>query len=126
MEILVWGDIMKRQMSISIFLAIFVVLLTFIYIKFNNDMNPKTGDLQNQTEDNTNSITISQEYITYKFYVVEEDGRLVVYETKTQRIYAETGIETYTLPDEIRQNLETGIYFESEAELYDFLESYSS
>ena len=117
---------MKRQMSISIFLAILVIALTWIYIKYRNDIrqeNLQTEQIQQNNEEN--SISISQEYTTYKFYIKEEDGRLVVYDIN-QQLYAQTAIEIYTLPDEILEELETGIFFQTEEELYDFLESYSS
>jgi len=119
---------MKRQISISIILAILVIALTWLYIKFSNDtqLNDKgvlTKENQTETE---NSLAISQTYVSYIYYIKDDDGRLVVYEAKTQNVYAQTGIETDTLPLEIQLHLDTGIFFESEEDLYNFLESYSS
>ena len=128
MEILVWGDNMKRQISISIFLAIIVILLALLYIKFSNDTQQNNHGVLTEESDqkDNNSLEISQEYISYEFYVKDDNGRLVVYETKTQNIYAQTAIQTKMLPLEIQQELQAGIYFKSETELYNFLESYSS
>ena len=127
MEILIWGDNMKRQMSISIFLAVLVILLAWLYIKFSNEIQPKNETIT--TENNVlkePSVTINQTYITYPYYIKDVDGRLVVFLTKTKEIYMETGIENILLPNDVKEKLETGIFFENEEKLYDFLESYSS
>ena len=115
---------MKRQISISIFLAILVIALAWLYIKFSNDT--QLNDKGVLTEEEEQAQEISQEYVSYQFYIKNEDGRLVVYETETQKTYAQTGIESETLPVEIQSELDTGIFFQTEADLYNFLESYSS
>lgn len=118
---------MKRQKSISIFLAILVIILAWMYIKFSNEKNTKDSLITTENETTKEeTITISQEYITYMYYIKEKDGRLVVYKVKEEEIYMETSIQTNTLPDEIRDKLDAGIFFENEGELFDFLESYSS
>lgn len=118
---------MKRQVSVSIFLAIIVIALTWLYIKFNNETSPKENVFTTENDiSKEESVTISQEYITCPFYIKEEDGRLIVYESKTQQIYMETSIEMHLLPEELIEKLDTGIFFQTEGELYDFLESYSS
>jgi hypothetical protein len=38
----------------------------------------------------------------------------------------ETGIEASLLPIEVQAQLDFGIYFKTDVELFDFLESYSS
>ena len=134
MEILIWGDKMKKQISISIFLAIFVIILTLLYIKLNNDQEPEQEREQNEQlvekecseQMFQNSVVLSQENISSPFYIKNEDGWLVVYQTKTQERYMDTGIETNNLPADLLEIAEVGIFFETEQELYDFLESYSS
>lgn len=127
MEILIWGDNMKRQVSVSIFLAILVIVLAWLYIKFNNETKPKESDISTEnTVSKEESIMISQEYITCQYYIKAEAGRLVVYNTKTQALFMETGIEMHSLPEDIQEKIESYIFFETESELYDFLESYSS
>ena len=66
------------------------------------------------------------ETVPYLFYILEQDHRLVVYEAKTGRLYMDTGIFANDLPAELYEELKIGIFFETEADLYDFLESYSS
>ena len=120
---------MKRQISISIFLAILVILLAFLYIRlFNANKLDEKGKNEQLVENVTEhpSVPISQEYQIYPFFIKEEYGRLVVFETKTQGYYMDTGIESYHLPSALQEELKTGIFFKTEAELYDFLENYSS
>lgn len=118
---------MKRQMSVSIFLAILLIALTWLYIKFSNETVPKENKVQTENEiSKDESITISQEYISCLFYIKEIDGRLVVFENKNHTIFMETSIEIITLPKEIRDKLDTGLFFQTESQLYNFLESYSS
>ena len=127
MEILIWGDNMKRQISVSIFLAILLIALTWLYIKFSNETVPKENKIQTENElIKDEAITISQEHISSLYYIKEIDGRLVVYESKNHVLFMETSIEKSTLPMEIQDKLDLGIYFQTEAQLYDFLESYSS
>lgn len=122
---------MKRQVSICFLLALVVIVLTLVYIKSNNEtgrdrteQNTKNTELT--TEDNKQSITSSHEYTNYYFYVKNDNGRVSVYDVKTQTLYMETSIETNLLTEELQRQLEDGIYFKTEEELYDFLESYSS
>lgn len=124
---LIWGDNMKRQISISIFLALLLVILVLVYIKFYNERKPLEYDIS--TEENVQkeaAIEISQIYENYAYYAKDEDGRVVVYSTKNKKLIMETGIETFSLPSVIQENLEQGIFFETAEKLYDFLENYSS
>lgn len=126
MEILIWGDNMKRQISISILLAILVIALTWLYIKFSNDTQLHDNGVLTKENQQENAMEISQEYEVFSYYIKDDDGRLVVYDTKTQSIFAQTGIETDTLPVELQSELDTGLFFQTEEDLYNFLESYSS
>lgn len=120
---------MKHQISISILLSIFVIVLAVIFIRFYNDSQIEenyisTEEMVNQSKQD--SVITNQEFITYLYYIKDDGGRLTVYLAKTSEIYMQTGIETRSLSVELQEKASTGIFFESEAELYDFLESYSS
>ncbi len=117
---------MKRQISISILLAILVIALTWLYIRFSNETQLHENGVLTKENQQEDALEISQDYMVFQYYIKDDNGRLVVYETKTQAIYAQTGIETDVLPMEIQAELETGLFFESEEDLYNFLESYSS
>ena len=73
MEILIWGDNMKRQMSISILLSILVIVLAWLYIK---DFNKRKENNENLVTENNitkeEAITISQEYENFDFFIISE------------------------------------------------------
>ena len=118
---------MKRQISVSIFLSILLIVLVWMYIKFMNETKIEENVITTENDISKDpSVTISQEYISYPYYAKAEEGRVVIYETKNHTIFMETSIEITTLSEEIQEKLEASIFFETEMELYDFLESYSS
>ena len=119
----------KHQISISILLSIFVLVLAIIFIRFYNDSQQEEN--YNSTEEiiqntKSDSIVANQEYISYMYYIKDDCGRLTVYLAKTEEIYMQTGIETRMLSKELQEKIIEGIFFETDAQLYDFLESYSS
>ena len=118
---------MKRQISVSIFLAILVLVLAWLYIKFSNETNPRENMITTENDvSSEQAVTISQENISYPYCIREQDGKLVVFKNQENEIYMETSIEIEMLPFDIQQKLKKGIYFQTESALYDFLESYSS
>lgn len=118
---------MKRQISVSIFLAVLVIALAWLYIKFSNEARPKENVITTENDvSSEQAITISQDNITYRYCVKELDGKLVVFQSENDAVFMETSIEIKLLPFEIQNQIKDGIFFQTEAELYDFLESYSS
>ena len=127
LEILIWGDNMKRQISISILFAILLIIMVWFYIKTYNERKPIADD--NTTEQSVikdEAVEISKEHENYIYYAKDEDGRVVIYSANNEKIIMETGIETFSLPDIIQEKLKNGIFFETEQKMYDFLENYSS
>ena len=61
-----------------------------------------------------------------QFLIIEEDGYLVIYNQITSERYDNTSIYVKDLPERLQKELESGLYFYNEQELYDFLENYSS
>jgi 5'-3' exonuclease len=74
----------------------------------------------------TESVTSSTAEDGYSYIILEEDGHLLVYYSDNMTVFFDSGILTKNLPDGIKQELKTGIRFEDEDELYEFLENYSS
>lgn len=60
------------------------------------------------------------------FYIVSKDNKLVVYYEDMETVFLTTDISMDRLPEEVRLEILQKKYFESEEELYNFLESYSS
>ena len=130
MQILIWGDNMKKQISVCIFLSVILVALSLAVIKRNNTKKEYEQAEHTQMIEETQESIVENNTETQEqddmFYIVEKDNRLVVYEAKTEAFYMETGIVIQDLPTELREDLKKGIYFKTESDLYDFLESYSS
>lgn len=127
MEILIWGDNMKRQINISIFLAVLLIIMVWLYIKVYNERKPIAEEMKMELEvQKEASVESSNEYKKYTYCVKEDQGKIVVYSTLNENVVMETGIDTFLLPSIIQEKLEEGIFFESIEKLYDFLENYSS
>lgn len=123
---------MKRQISICIILFLMILIPGLFILSKNNTvpMDSEQDNTENITEvtndKNTESVPSSNEYKNYYFCARTEDGRVVIYDTKTEELFMETGIEASLLPIEVQAQLDFGIYFKTDVELFDFLESYSS
>lgn len=61
-----------------------------------------------------------------RYYAVIENGYIVIYHDNSKELYDYTSISVNNLPEYIRENLSKGIYFSTEQEMYDFLQTYSS
>lgn len=64
------------------------------------------------------------EQTTYALVVA--DGCLQVYVLETGQLYMETTIAYDLLPEDVREQIDTGKHFDTEEALLEFLESYSS
>ncbi|MBQ7358674.1 MAG: hypothetical protein IJW63_01110 [Lachnospiraceae bacterium] len=60
------------------------------------------------------------------FFLAVFDHQVIVYEEDKTTIFMRTGIHLEDLPEEIQMKLIAGMTLETEEELYNFLESYSS
>lgn len=60
------------------------------------------------------------------YYIVSKDNKLVVYYDDLETVYITTDIRTDSLPENVQLEILQMKYFETEEELYNFLESYSS
>ena len=120
---------LKRQIIICVILIIFLLLFVFLLnkIKERNDSNENgNGTEQILTEKHTEKATEILKNSGYKYVIIEEEGRLTVYETTNQTVFLETAIKVKYLPSELQEDLLDGIYFETDKDMFDFLESYSS
>lgn len=60
------------------------------------------------------------------FYILSKDNKLVVYYEDMETVFLTTDITLDSLPSNVRLEILSKKYFETEEELYNFLESYSS
>ena len=104
-----------------------------------NEIRLETGTSETPSEvtevyDSENSTMVQETVIEVsdhatsgeRFFVIEEDGYLVIYDRQTKRRYDETTILFNDLPERLQERIEEGLYFMDEEELYSFLENYSS
>ena len=91
-----------------------------------NDILMQEKTKQDLTD--TESIPASEADLTegQTFRLAVTDGYLQVYMIETGKLYMETAIAYDLLPARVQTQINEGKYFESEEELLEFLENYSS
>jgi hypothetical protein len=82
------------------------------------------ADLETDLE--VNSIVNQYSNSDDKYIIFSEDGILVVYYADRTTVFFNSGVRADALPTELQECLPTGLSFANEAELYEFLENYSS
>ena len=101
---------------IAVVLAIFILVVTDNKKPSNQHFKE---EVSSQVTKEEYQYVLKYERETLRIYRnIADEGREVFYD------YADINIDS--LPDDIRERLTKGIYFEGEAQLYDFLQTYSS
>ncbi len=126
MQILIWGDEMKRKISICIIVLIAVIVLIILFTNEKKETMPKETETLEVTEETEAVLPANTDNIHYAYLVKAKEQKLVVYCSDGETVYFETGISVKSLSESLQQKAEDGIGFFTEADLYDFLESYSS
>ncbi len=126
MQILIWGDEMKRKISICIIVLIAVIVLMILFTNEKKETIPKETEMLEVTEETETVLPVNTDNIHYAYLVKAREQKLVVYCSDGETVYFETGIAVRSLSESMQQKAEEGIGFFTEADLYDFLESYSS
>lgn len=126
MQILIWGDEMKRKISICIIVLIAVIVLIILFTNEKKETMPKETETLEVTEETEAVLPVNTDNIHYAYLVKAKEQKLVVYCSDGETVYFETGISVKSLSESLKQKAEDGIGFFTEADLYDFLESYSS
>ncbi len=126
MQILIWGDEMKRKISICIIVLIAVIVFIILFTNEKKETMPKETETLEVTEETEAVLPANTDNIHYAYLVKATEQKLVVYCSDGETVYFETGISVKSLSESLQQKAEDGIGFFTEADLYDFLESYSS
>ena len=121
---------MKKTVSICFFAA-FLFLYTFGLSLLWNSREEKNAvessqHSETEAENDYKSTESMQIKHAFRYYIYEKDGCLSVYESDEKTLFFETNIKMEDLDVTMQQRVYQGIGFDSEGELYDFLESYSS
>lgn len=90
------------------------------------EMGFETIELTAFSKDRVVICKYYKEKESHGYYLMVEDHFIVVYEEDKQRIHMNTDILLENLSDGLKAEIIQGKYIESEEELYNFLESYSS
>lgn len=91
----------------------------------NSSPHPQTS-AQNQPVSKRDAESVQTEPAKTTYTITVTDGCLQVYIAQTGQLYMETAIEYDLLPDQVQEQIDAGKNFESEQELLEFLENYSS
>ena len=73
-------------------------------------------------------ISVRKVIATSLYYacIVAEDGYLTVYDGNRKQVILYTDIPVFSLPQAVQEEVMDGKYIQTEEELYNLLESYSS
>lgn len=93
-------------------------------ISFSNDTLVLRKDVTESMEISETVTYFSEE--AYHYYIVLEEGTLVVYKQDKTTVFLETGITVEDLEEEEREQLTRGIGIKNISELYRYLEGYTS
>ncbi|MDO5402911.1 MAG: BofC C-terminal domain-containing protein [Eubacteriales bacterium] len=97
----------------------------------------KGTDIENVTQSVTDTAAVQNttspadakvQSVPKKYYIIEEDGRICIYEIREgENVFYDYGaVEKNLMTEEMQFKLKNGIYINSEPELYEFLQTYSS
>ncbi len=108
-------------------MAVIALVLAIVILVVTDDKKPDGQHFKEEVSSQVTKVTESEEYQyvlkyerdTLRIYRnIADEGREVFYD------YADINVEL--LPHDIKERLTKGIYFDGEAQLYDFLQTYSS
>lgn len=130
---------MKKSISICIFIAVLAWLIAGLVLLFRKPEQSEPPLIVSEMEQGADMQTTaaSEEQkeqlresmaapLGAAYFMKEEDGKLVVYRADGTTVYLETDIRCDELDLWLQEQAKDGIWFETDRELFDFLENYSS
>ena len=79
MQILIWGDEMKRKISICIIVLIAVIVLIILFTNEKKETIPKETETLEVTEETETVLPANTDNIHYAYLVKAREQKLVVY-----------------------------------------------
>lgn len=110
---------MDKKYSIGFLIGIIVLIGLFFLayrISYNRALDKQEAEEKQMVQ---NELEIC-------YYIKEADGYVIVLESDQKTPYEYTSILVEDLPDYVQKQLKNGIKFTSLAQVYGFLENYSS
>ena len=121
---------MHRGYGIGIFLAFFLIGAAYVaayHLSLENEQ--KTSSIKtretNQIQEKQAEAVFEKE-ISPRYWLMEEDGAVMVYLSDGRTMYERTEISVDNLPLPLKEEIAKGKEIWTEQELYGFLENYSS
>ncbi|MEI3199530.1 MAG: hypothetical protein V8S12_03810 [Lachnospiraceae bacterium] len=121
---------MHRGYGIGIFLAFFLIGAAYVaayHLSLENEQ--KTSSIKtretNQIQEKQAEAVFEKE-ISPRYWLMEEDGAVMVYLSNGRTMYERTEISVDNLPLPLKEEIAKGKEIWTEQELYGFLENYSS
>ena len=121
---------MHRGYGIGIFLAFFLIGAAYVaayHLSLENEQ--KTSSIKtretNQIQEKQAEAVFEKE-ISPRYWLMEEDGAVMVYLSNGRTMYERTEISVDNLPLPLKEEIAKGKEIWTEHELYGFLENYSS
>ena len=91
-----------------------------------NDLKAKENIKDDDANNDIQNENLSEENRENGFYLIAYDDKVYVYQSDMKHVYLVTNISIHDLPEQLTQEIMDKKYIKDEAELYNFLESYSS
>ena len=130
---------MKKSISICIFIAVLAWLIAGLVLLFREPEKTEpplvVAEAEQKQEARMPMVTEETEEqlqesmaapLGAAYLIKEQDGKVVVYQADGTTIYLETDIRCDELDLWLQEQVAVGMWFETDRELFDFLENYSS
>ena len=110
---------MNKKYGIG-FLIAFIVLIGMFFLAYRISYRRALDKYEAEERQ------LVQNQLEICYYIKEADGYVIVYEADQKTPYEYTSIVVEDLPEYVQKQLKDGIKFTSLAQVYGFLENYSS
>lgn len=114
----------KLIYSVSVFMFLFVLSSAFYNSYQVSLLRDQVKELEELQDSQT--LTVGTPTTLSGYYLKETEGKVCVFRGDKVTVYEQTSIPLDILPNSLQKEISQGKYLESEIELYNFLENYSS
>ena len=119
---------MKKKTGIwiaaaSATISLYGLLLVGLTPEVPEQLGYQSGAEATEHVDSAESMAVQK---PYRFVIKILEGKLAVYGSDGTTVFFETGIDAANLEESLLNRIEEGLFFETETDLYEFLENCSS
>ena len=120
---------MHRGYRIGIFQAFFLIGAAYVaayHVRIENGQKGRNERQETEKIQETQAEAFLEKETAPRYWLMEEDGAVMVYLPNGSTLYERTGILVESLPLSLKEEIAKGKEVRTEQELYGFLENYSS